>query len=214
MMLSRNGLLMALCAVAVALGACAAEEESKGDKQLKAADKLVKTKDYEAALVILDSLLKETKEDDPLFVQTLCQKAGVLEQEKKTAEALEAYNRCLEILVDAPDTEESRALMEKSKNAVLKLDKSRRIVLQYADMLEKEAAKFKDKDDVAYNKMMEVVGLMRGAWGGPAKGKDAKKDEAKIEAAITARFREFYGDRKSTRLNSSHNPASRMPSSA
>ncbi len=187
----RMHLLMGTAILLVAGAAWGAEEESKAAKRLEAAEKLVRSRDYDAALVVLESILEDAEEADPVHVQALYHKAYVLEQQKKSQEALTAYNRCLELLVDGDAFDETERLLQKCQRAVLKLDKSRRIILRHADQIEREAARFKDKDEQAYEKMMEVVAFMRGAW--DREGDDAKpRSDKAIEAALTKRFRDFY----------------------
>ncbi len=166
--------------------------DDKNAKRLKSAQKLIKAREYDAAVVVLQSILDEVGDDDPLYLQALYNEAYALEQDKKTPEALEAYNQCLELIAAQSDPGANGRVAEKCKKAVLRLDKSRRIILRHAAQIEKEAARFKGKDDYAYKKMMEIVKVMRGAWEHEKKTKP-EKDVATIKSRISKRYRTFYG---------------------
>jgi len=214
--------VMGLLGIFALGGLRAGEEENKNEKRVRAAEKLIKSKDYESALLILESVLaeeKEGQEPDPLVTEALCNKAVILEQQGKTPDALAAYNRCLERIQKQPESIEGIKLAEKCKKAILELDKSRQIILRHAEQIEREAARFKDKDDYAYARMMEVVVMMRGAWnetesqagaeGASADGKAGEKEngdgkdksgnkrsdkaDAEMSNALRTRFRELYG---------------------
>lgn len=161
MMTIRTGLLLILLLGLVPpTPAAEGSNAKKIAKSLKVIGKMIKHKEYENAMFIIEGLLK----DNATHSGVLYEKAHLLELQKKIPAAIKAYEKCLEVLLETDSSSERKRLIDKIKKALLRIDKSRRIVMKHADELEREAKKFKGKDEYTYGKIMDVVSYMRGAW--------------------------------------------------
>ncbi len=154
--------VVAVMAILAFSAGAASGADAKADsaERLEAVEKLVRAKMYDEALLIVEDILA----NDAQYAPAIFEKAEILEEQEKTEEAINAYYDCIEVLVDQAETEETRGLLEKCRKVLLKLDKSRRIVLKHADEIEREAQRFKGKNDYAYEKLLETAELMRGVW--------------------------------------------------
>lgn len=159
-------------------GAVLAGEDKKDDpvkKQMEAAASLVKAKQYDGAKTILETLLK----DDQKNKEATLALAECLDAMKKGEDACKMFWKALELAVEDEafsGTKGGKEFKEKCKKAIGRLDEGAALLRKYAMEMEKEAtAKFKGKNEFAYNKVMEVVKQMKG---------DEGQEEKKVSSAI------------------------------
>lgn len=156
-------------------------------KQYATAKKLIKKKDYDSAAVLLDNIL----EKDAVNAPAIYSRAYIHEMKRNIEAAIVGYYRCVEVLVEQEDSEENQELMDKCKKILMRVDKSRRVILKHADMLEREAKKLKSKDALAYDRIMKVVEAMREAVKEQTEEKD-DNDEKKLRRALEKRVKGFF----------------------
>lgn len=143
--------------VLLGAGLAPAAEEDTG-KQFRSAELLIKGKQYGAALGFLEQVL----ENEPAHLKALYYRAYCNEKTKKFEPAIKSYERCIEILLEREETKENRDLLKKCKKAILRLDEGRVVILRYANQLEREAKRFKGRNEYAYQSLMNMVAEMRG----------------------------------------------------
>ncbi len=148
----------ACCLWALAAGAVAAAEPD-GAGKTEAAEKLMRSRQYEAAKVILDAVIEEA----PGNAEAICLWSECHEELGKTREAIEGYKRALSMLVDQEDSRKTRALIHRCKEKLEDLDQGRELILEYADKLEREGQrKLKGRNEYAWETVSSMVALMRG----------------------------------------------------
>ncbi len=167
-----------LCAALLFFSATLLAEE---DQNFEAAKKLAKQKQYDAALVLLDKVL----ETEPNHLEAIFTKADIYEKSGQTPLAIQEYSRCLET---AGDDKAAKALAEKCKSALDRLDKAREIVQKYVKLLEYEARK--SKDDYTQGKLKEAIAGMEKPFAGIAG--EQVVDEKELRESLKKRATEFF----------------------
>ena len=140
------------------------KDEDPIKAQAAAATTLMKSKQWDGAKTILESLTKDNGEN----LDVLLPLAECYDNLKDQGKATETYTKALGIVVEKDggaykDSKDGKPIYDKVKKALARLDEATAMLSKYADLLEKEAtAKFKGKNEFAYNKIMDVVKEWKG----------------------------------------------------
>jgi len=148
MVITKKLVLLLACATLLAAG-------EASQKTLNSARTLLKSDDIDGARTLLAKVIEaEPDNPDALLLLAQCdEKAG------DSVAALGRYERVLELSeTEGAVTDATRRDAEK---AVLKLDEGRRIIAQAIAMLEREAAKLKGKNDLAYETVQAAIETLK-----------------------------------------------------
>lgn len=138
-------------------GTVAAQEAAT----LESAEKMYKSRSYEAALILIDNVADNDAQNAPARFL----KGQILEKLKLNAEAVAAYDECVVLLSGkTAATKDELQMLEDAKKNVLRLDPARKLIIDAADELKRKAQLFKGKDEASYEQLNEMVETMYGEW--------------------------------------------------
>ncbi|MEK6832884.1 MAG: hypothetical protein AABY32_02460 [Nanoarchaeota archaeon] len=163
-----------ICFIFFAGFAYGQNEKDPVKSKIEAASTLMKVKQWDEAKTILESIFDGNEDNREVVVGLARCEEGL----KNSGKACELYKKSLELANgddNFSDSKEGKLFIDKCKKTIVKLDEGKAVLLKYAEEMEKEAEKLKEKNKYAYDEIMIIVEEIKGEKEEIVEKKDAKE---------------------------------------